>query len=170
MVDLISTFGIGTVLIVLLISIPCIIGFISWCKSLWAKREVFRQENIQKGKEIEALDEKKEARLVNGEARMSQLESDVVDLQTLLAEQQKLIKLLIKSDELEIKSWIKMQHEKWIPRQCIDSQTLDLLCQRYEVYAEEGGNSWAEKLVDELKELPVVTIVPIQDIHQDSSH
>jgi hypothetical protein len=33
--------------------------------------------------------------------------------------------------------------------------------QRYAVYSAEGGNSWAKKLMDELRALPVVTIVPI---------
>ena len=41
--------------------------------------------------------------------------------QEIAQNQEKLIQLLIKSDELDIKSWIKLQHEKWVPRKCIDS-------------------------------------------------
>ena len=70
MAELISTFGIGTVIIILLMGIPVIVNFIKWCKDLWATREKFKQENIQKGIEIEARAEEKEARLLNDEARM----------------------------------------------------------------------------------------------------
>lgn len=168
MTELISTFGIETVIIVLLVGIPAIVNFIKWCKGLWSTREKFKQENIQKGIEIEARAEEKEARLMHGEARIQHLESDVQDLKVLIANQQQLIELLIKSDELDIKSWIKAQHEKWVSRNCIDSQTLDLLEQRYAIYEREGGNSWAKKLVEELRALPTVTVVTIQDIHDSS--
>jgi hypothetical protein len=36
----------------------------------------------------------------------------------------------------------------------IDLQALDLVCQRHEIYKEEGGNSWADCLVEDLKRLP----------------
>jgi len=77
--------------------------------------------------QIEANHEAKENRLISGETRIATLETEVADLKTLIVKQQKQIDLLVKSDELDIKSWIKAQHEKWIPRKCIDSQTLDLL-------------------------------------------
>ena len=168
MIELISTYGISTVILILLIAIPAIFNFIKWCKNLWNEREAFKQQNIQKGIQIETEAEHKEARLQNGEARMTKLETDVKDLKDLIAAQQKLIELLIKSDELDIKSWIKMQHERWIPKGCIDSQTFDLLEQRYAVYTSEGGNSWAKKLVEELRALPTVTILPIADIHEEN--
>ena len=166
MIGLISSFSLEAIIIILLIGIPAIVKFIKWCKNLWVIRERFKQENIQKGMRIEAQAERGEARLERGEARMSQLETDVRDLKELIAKQQQLIGLLIKSDELNIKSWIKAQHERWIPQGCIDSQTLELLEQRYSIYTKEGGNSWARKLVEELRSLPTVTVVAIQDIHE----
>jgi hypothetical protein len=71
------------------------------------------------------------------------------------------------TNELDIKSWIKAQHEKWIFKGCIDSQMLDLLEQRYAIYTAEGGNSWAKKLMDELRALPTVTVVSLSDIHSE---
>lgn len=168
MVELLTTYGIQT-LIILLIAIPSIVNFIKWCKELWQTREKFKQENIEKGKQIEARSEAKEARLADGEARMSNLEEDVTLLKQTIEKQEALIRLLIKSDELDIKSWIKLQHEKWIPRRCIDSQTLDLLEQRYSIYEAEGGNSWALKLINELRALPTVTVFSMGDIHSEES-
>lgn len=165
--ELLSTFSLETIIIILFIGIPALFKLIGWCKNIYKEREQFKQENVDKGKAIEKKEEQKEARLTNGEARMTELEKDVHDLKIIAERQQELIELLITSDELDIKSWIKMQHEKWIPRQCIDSQTLDLLAQRFEIYEQEGGNSWAEKLVNELKALPVVTVIPVAPRDQD---
>ena len=82
-------------------------------------------------------------------------------------EQSEELTRLRKSDRLAIKTWIKEQHEKWIRLGCIDNYTLDLLEERYAIYKEEGGNSWAKKLMDELRALPTVTVVAITDIHEN---
>ena len=169
MASIISTFSLTTVVLVLLIGVPSLFNFVKWCKDMWKSREEFKQENIQKGKDIEAKAEAKEARLQEGESRMTHMENDIKDLKLIISQQKELIELLIKSDELDIKSWIKMQHEKWIPRGCIDSQTLDLLEQRYEIYSKEGGNSWALKLLKEMRALPAVTVVPVTDIHENGN-
>lgn len=167
MTELIASVGIGQIIIILLIAIPALVNFISWCKKTWKEREKFKEENIEKGKQIERRAEQKEERFHSGETRIAKLETEVSDLKTMIANQERLIQLLIKSDELDIKSWIKAQHERWIPRKCIDSQTLDILEQRFAVYEAEGGNSWAKKLVDELRALPTVTVVAIEDIHEE---
>lgn len=167
MAELFMAFDPLTVILVLMIGIPSIINFIGWCKRIWNQRQQFQQENIDKGKRIEAREEREENRLQKGESRMTTLESDVADLKGIAKKQQELIELLIQSDELDIKSWIKIQHEKWMPKGCIDSQTLDLLEQRYAIYEKEGGNSWAKKLMTELRSLPVVTVIPIPVDHRD---
>lgn len=161
MLELLNVYGITTVLVVLLIAIPTLVRFISWCKTTWKQREEFKKENIQKGIEIEKKKEQEEIAKQETENRLAQLEKLVAKQTTLIEKQQQQIDLLIESDKLDIKSWIKAQHEIWIPRQCIDSQTLDLLTQRFELYEKEGGNSWAKKMEDELKALPVVTVIPI---------
>ena len=159
MIELLTTFNITTVVLILLIAIPAIVNFIKWCKNTWQEREKFKKDNIAKGREMEAAAEAEEARLEKGEARMADLEEAVKELKDIAARQEKMITLLINSDELDIKCWIKMQHEKWVPKGCIDSQTLDLLEARYAIYTAEGGNSWAKKLMDELRALPTVTVV-----------
>ena len=167
MTELISTLGMGTVLLVLLIGIPAIVNFIKWCKGLWAFREQFKQENIQKGKEIEARTEEKENRLKSGESRIELLEKAFLEMQKINKDQNEQIALLRESDKLSIKTWIKEQHEKWIKLGCIDNYTLDLLEERYAIYAKEGGNSWAKKLMDELRALPPVTVVAVQNNHEN---
>lgn len=161
MVSLIQTFGIEALIIVFLVGIPALFSFISWCKGLWAKREKFKSENVAQGRAEEAEAEAAETRMHNLETDVADLKKDKDALTKTLEKQNELINLLIQSDELDIKAWIKTQHEKWVPRGCIDSQTLELLCQRYEIYEKEGGNSWAKKMIEDLCKLPVVTVIPI---------
>ena len=167
MVSLLTDFNITTILIILLVGIPAIVNFIKWVKGLWATREQFKQENIQKGKELEACAEAQEAEKMRTQSQIKELQDNVTRLTTMLENQEKMIELLIASDELSIKAWIKEQHETWMPLGCIDSQTFELLEARYKIYVDEGGNSWAKKLMDDLRDLPVVTVIPLHDVHHE---
>ena len=167
MTGLIETFGLGTVVIILLIGGAAIVKFIEWCKKTWQKRSDFAQQNQQIGMQREQEIEAREDRLASGEARMGALEENVKALTEIAKRQQEMIELLVQSDELDIKSWIKAQHEKWIPLGCIDSQTLDILEQRYAIYAKEGGNGWAKKQVEEMRALPTATVVPVSELYRE---
>ena len=162
LLEFLATYNIWTVILIGFCSIFCLIKIIEYCKKLWKKRQDFAQQNLKNGIQEEREREAHELKEEHERQRVVALEMQVAQLSTLIAAQQDQINLLIRSDELDIKAWIKNQHEKWIALQCIDSQSLDLLLQRYEVYAREGGNSWAEKLVNEIKALPVVTVIPVQ--------
>lgn len=158
MAELFSTFGVGTVLIILLIGIPAIVNFITWCKGVWKKRASFAQENYNHGRQDEAQLESKENRLQNHEAELAALKANLAALTTINTNQQRQIDLLIESDKLSIKAWIKEQHEKWTRCGYIDSQSLEVLEDRFKVYTKEDGNSWAEKLMNEIRALPLVTV------------
>lgn len=158
MAELFSTFGAGSVLLILFIGIPTIINFITWCKGIWKKRTSFAQENYDHGRQDEATQESKEHRLQNHETELAALKANLAALTTISTKQQKQIDLLIESDRLSIKAWIKEQHEKWTHCGYIDSQSLELLEDRFKVYTKEDGNSWAEKLINEIRALPLVTV------------
>ena len=149
-----TNYGVLPVLLILLVGVPAIVNFISWCKATWAKREKFKQDAIETGRNEEREVEAEETRFTSGEARIATLEKNVELLTTMVTQQKEMIERLTKSDMLDIKSWIKVQHEKYMNHGWIDTQALDLLCQRHEIYKEEGGNSWADCLVDDLKGLP----------------
>lgn len=154
MIQLLTTTPLLTIVLVLLVFVPAIVNFISWCKKTWAKREEFKQQNIEKGKQMEREDETEELRFTAGETRIKTLEDNVGKLTEIAENQQKMIKRLTESDMLDIKSWIKDKHEKYMAQGWIDVHALDLLCSRHGIYKQEGGNSWADCLVEELKSLP----------------
>ena len=90
MMELISTLGLDTVILVLIVAIPSIISCISWGKKLWAKREAFKQENINEGKKIEASKEKKEERLKDDERCIKELQDAVIALKKMAEDQAKI--------------------------------------------------------------------------------
>lgn len=159
--EMLSSYNIWTILMIGVAFIVGIIKLIEGAKKLWQKRQDFQQQNIAKGIEKEQKKEAQEHRLECEQREIQDMQSQLNLLLQIIEKQQEQIDLLIQSDELDIKAWIKNQHEKWMALQCIDSQSLELLCHRYEIYAKEGGNSWAERLVDDLKSLPVVTTAPL---------
>lgn len=162
LITLLSAYPVWTVLIIAVASILSILKIIDWCKKLVVMRAEFRNKAILEGEKIQACKDAQKETEEEKEARIVALEKSVTNLNNVVAEQQKLLQLLVESDELDIKAWLKAQHERWIALQCVDSQSLELICQRFDIYAKEGGNSWAQKLVDEIKALPVVTIIPVE--------
>ena len=159
-VTLASTYGFGAVVLILIVGIACLIKIITFCKDLWAKRQKFVETNINKGKAIEAEHEAEESQHKTQEAEIQALKDNVKLLTSIVAQQKDQMALLVESDMLATKAWIKQQHDIWVPRQCIDSQILDLLESKHKIYKKENGNSWADKLMEELRALPLITVIP----------
>lgn len=137
-----------------------IIGF---CKDLWAKRKKFADVNIEKGKAIEAKEEAEALKVISQNAKIKELETSIGLLTNVVSELKKQNELLLESDKLATKAWIKEQHDIWVPKQCIDSQILDLLEEKYKIYKQEKGNSWAERLMEDLRALPLITVISIDN-------
>ena len=159
--DLISSYGIGAVLIIFIVVSACILKIITFCKDLWAKRQKFAEANIEKGKKIEAAEEAEILQHTSQDTKIKKLEGNINLLTDAVNELKKQNELLLKSDMLATKAWIKEQHDIWVPKQCIDSQILDLLEAKYKIYKQEKGNSWAERLMEDLRALPLITVIPV---------
>lgn len=64
------------------------------------------------------------------------------------------IDLLQESDRDSIKSWIVMLYHKYKDDDTeLDSMQMDLLERRYKHYKEEGGNSYIDELMEELRSI-----------------
>ena len=73
----------------------------------------------------------------------------------ILQDLSKKINLLIDSDKDDIKSFITRQHHYFCYKiGWIDDFSLDCVEKRYQHYADEGGNSFIEGFMDELRALP----------------
>lgn len=157
-----SQYPIWTVILITVASIIIILKIIEGCKKLWQKRQEFQNAAEQRGEAHQREEDAQTQEREDTEKRLKELEKNYAALSEILIKQQQTLDLLTESDELDIKTWIKTQHDQWMPTGYIDSQILDLVCQRYEIYEREGGNSWAKKMVDDMKQLTIVTNVPLR--------
>lgn len=155
-----SSFPIWTVILITVAAIIVILKIIDWAKKTWQKRQDFKEAAIHEGEKIQKQEDLAQQEKDELEKRLKILEQNYIALKESLDKQQKILDLLMESDELDIKTWIKTQHDRWMPTGYIDSQILDLVCQRFEIYEKEGGNSWAKKLVEDMQKLTVVTNIP----------
>lgn len=65
------------------------------------------------------------------------------------------IQLLINSDKDDIKAWITEKHHYYCyERKYIDDYSLDCIEKRYTHYKNEGGNSFIEDLMKDIRRLP----------------
>ena len=87
------------------------------------------------------------------------------DMQTLIDSQEKIFKeiesfkqqleMIIESDKDDIKSWITEKHHFYcFEKKWIDDYSMDCIEKRYGHYKDEGGNSFIEELMNELRSLP----------------
>lgn len=134
MSELLNTFDLKTILLVL----------------------VFTAIAIREGMELYHYFHQK----IYGKYQRADNEKDTINnmqatLQTVLDQVKQIsnkIDLLQESDRDSIKSWIVMLYHKYKEDDTqLDSMQMDLLERRYKHYKEEGGNSYIDELMEELR-------------------
>lgn len=151
MVELLAAYSLSEILTFLITFALAIKGFITfWDWAVERMRKIFKKES-QKDREKQLLEE----RLLRGDLKMKELsQQQELTKQRLDAINDK-IDMLILSDKDSIKSYITKEHhlfcynKKWI-----DDYSLDCIEKRYQHYQDEGGNSFIEELMEELRSLP----------------
>ena len=82
-------------------------------------------------------------------------DDELSDIKKELSDIKELVNLLIQSDKDDIKQSITQAHHYFCYKlKSIDDYSLDCLEKRYSHYTEEGGNSFVETLIQELRALP----------------
>ena len=64
------------------------------------------------------------------------------------------MEILIISDKNDIKAWITEKYHEIMKRGWVDDYELDCLERRYLDYKQEGGNSYIEDLMEDIRRLP----------------
>ncbi len=86
------------------------------------------------------------------------IESDEEKINTLIDNQNKLtraVALLMESDRNQLKSLITQKHHYYCYTvEAIDTYTLDTIERLFNMYVAEGGNSFVEDLMEEIRALP----------------
>ena len=151
MLELLKEYSISQILVfivVIAIAIKEVIQFIDW-----ARQRTLQQVNKSTSlaeliKKIEEKDKDQDEKI----ERMLEAQKGLSENIDLILQQ---VQNLIKSDRDAIKAYITKEHHhfcyevKWI-----DDYNLDCLEKRYQRYVEEGGNSFIESLMEEIRDLP----------------
>lgn len=151
MKDLVGTYSAQEILLFLVTFALAIKGFVSfWDWGYERLKKVFKKETDQENEMNviqEQIDEhKKEYEILK--ENQGQLQNTLINLM-------EKVNLLIDSDKDDIKSFITERHHHFCyQEQWIDDYSLDCIEKRYKHYTNEGGNSFIEDLMEELRELP----------------
>lgn len=140
---LLEQFDIKTILIVLLLTFFAIIEIMRGADYLRKK---------SKTKQVEEQNEEK--RIANLEAMEQNNEDTIQQVQTDVEEIKLNVGLLIDSDKDDIRAWITDKYHHFVELNCIDDFTLDCLERRFRSYKKEGGNTYVDGMMEELRRLP----------------
>lgn len=151
MLELLSTYSltqIVTFIVLLAIAVKEGITLVIWFKDLFKKKFNDDMKNT-----------------VATKKRNEQICKIKEDIQLLIQNQEKIfeeiklfkqqLEMIIESDKDDIKSWITEKHHFYCyERKWIDDYSMDCIEKRYRHYKDEGGNSFIEELMNELRSLP----------------
>lgn len=151
MIELIQRFSAGEIIIFIVlfaIAVKKIVDFIDWVNL--KIKNIFDKKNRQIQQHDKIIQ-----RLKQGDDVMAGLQQNQKVTDEILNSLLKKINLLIQSDKDDIKSYITREHHYFCyQKKWIDDFSLDCLERRYQHYADEGGNSFIEDFMQELRALP----------------
>lgn len=145
--NLLSTYSLDQILvfiIMLSLAVKGGVDFYDWVKKRFNTTIIDRENQNKKKEEItENIDKLFE---------MQKEQSKAIDNLT------KSVDLLLRSDRDDIKAWITQQHHHYCYElKYIDDFSLDCIEKRYAHYKAEGGNSFIEDLMTDLRSLKKVS-------------
>ena len=161
MLELFTTFSISQIIvftITLALAIKGCVDFFDWCKNKYQAK--FDKDHTKLNKE-QALEEhyircseqhKESMRLYsNVENKIDKMNQSINNRFDAIEES---IDTLKQSDMHDIKSWIVEKHHILMENGWVDDFTMDTLEKRFLDYVKEGGNTYVEKLMNEIRALP----------------
>lgn len=151
MIELLQKYSPSDILmftILLALAVKSLISFFDWAYERFQR--VFNKEYSKLNKQQEL-----EKRLQRGDEMMRTLQANQQMTDKVLQNLSAKIDMLVDSDKDAIKSYITKQHHYFCYQiGWIDDFSLDCLEKRYGHYADQGGNSFIEGFMEELRALP----------------
>lgn len=148
---LLSSFSLNTIIIVIVAVISLWYSAAKIKDYLSAKTQAIRDAERRKVEEERALSE----RLTAQENDLNDLKASQLLLSKSLTKIADQIDLLVSSDMADIKSYITQRYNEFTKLGYIDMHSLQACEKRYEYYRLEGGNSFVQQLMTELRNLPI---------------
>ena len=140
---LLEQFDIKTIFIILLLAFFAIIEIMRGVDYLRSKEGDKKKEEQDGEKRLSNLERLEK----NNEDTIQQVRCDVEEIK-------QNVNLLITSDKDDIRAWITDKYHYFIQLGHIDDFTLDCLERRFKSYKQEGGNTYVDGMMEELRRLP----------------
>ena len=135
-------------MVLLAIAIKGAISFFDWAKERLGR--VYKKEYAET-KNQEDLD----AKLQQESVAIQKLEKNQDEMMATMEKLSNKIDALIDSDKDDIKSFLVKEHHYFCyQRGWVDDYSLDCCEKRYKHYVQEGGNSFIEDMMNEIRNLP----------------
>lgn len=145
--------NIGMVILVLIVMVPQLIKSVQWVLNVVKAHKKNQKEAFEAGQEAQAEESAVEERFEAGEEKIEKLIQEESAILRSLDSIQKCLEWLNESDNLNIKYVIKRSWEQTvIEGRPLDHYEHELLEHRYAIYKLRGGNSWAEGMMNEIRE------------------
>ena len=150
MLELLQQYSIKEIVIFVIVLAAAIKGIISF----WDWGVVRHSKIINKETNEERRQEEINNKLENDNRRINELIDSQKELQLLIEGIATQINTLIDSDKDDIKSFIVKEHHYFCYNQgWIDDYSMDVIEKRFKHYQDEGGNSYVEELMRDLRQL-----------------
>lgn len=151
MIELFQEFTFSEIAMFIILLALAIKGVITFFE--WAQQKIGKVFHIKNGKIAEK--EKIKQRLLKNTELIEEITNKQNNTDEYLQKMSQKIDLLIQSDKDAIKSYITGEHHKFCyDLKEIDDFSLECLQKRYKHYADEGGNSFIEGFMQDLRKLP----------------
>lgn len=145
--------NIGMVILVLIVMVPQLIKSVQWVVKIVKTHKKNQKEAFEAGQASEAEEVAVEQRFTAGEQKIEKLIREESAILKSLDSIQQCLEWLNESDNLNIKYVIKRSWEQSVIQdKPLDHYEFDLLEHRYAIYKMRGGNSWAETMMEEIRE------------------
>lgn len=155
MEKLLSTYSVSDILmfaVILFFALKGAVDAYDWVKK---KLTGFTDKEIQKKKKEKDIEIRFDVNSNDIQKILKHLEESDKKMETLT----KSVQMLIDSDKDDIKAWITEQHHYFCYKlKAIDDYRLDTIEKRYSHYVAEGGNSFIETLMEEIRRLPKISV------------
>lgn len=150
MATLFATYSVTEIITFIILFALAVKGFINFYD--WAKDKVLSafNENYKKKKQQEQTD----IRITKCQEELEKLQQAQENIYGNINDILTKLNLLVKSDKDSIKAYITQQYHYFDDKGWIDDYSLDCIERRFAHYQEEGGNSFIENLMDEIRNFP----------------
>lgn len=145
--------NIGMVILVLIVMVPQLIKSVQWVLKVVNEHKKNQKEAFEAGQADQAKTEEVEERFEAGEEKIEKLIQEESAILTSLESIRQCLEWLNESDNLNIKYVIKRSWEQTVVEgKPLDHYEHELLEHRYAIYRLRGGNSWAEGMMNEIRD------------------